>query len=207
MTSQYPNQQPYGYQAPGYQAPGSAAPSYGAYDAQAAYGYYQQPAFVPPQEPRRPGTATAAGVLGIISGSLGLVLMVMSLFIVLGLHSVADISGHYYDVESFLLLRYGYSASVLLFSLLLLIGGILVLNGKGHALLIVAVLGQVAATIFDLVIAAMAANLVGASRLNRDVLKTLSLNPFTIITAFIGIGLALANLIVALNRSTRAWRN
>ena len=186
-------------QQPGYSAPhGQTPPIYGGHT---AYGQAPSPygAFPPLGAPKRPTTATAAAVLGIISGSLGVFLALG------GLNStLADKSSSSDPIAAatswFLCL------TIIATVAGLLVCGILFLRGKGYKFLLASVIAQTVMT--ALIAAVLLAGMqfiagTRSSNFNTSVASGLVL--FTVLYGLAGLGLSISNLVLLLRPTTRQW--
>jgi hypothetical protein len=91
----------------------------------------------PPSEgDQRPGSVTAAGVIGIVLGSLGIVLRVLQVTVI----------GNYFVVDAFLTLLVPLGVIV---GLLLLVGGIEAVQGDAPRRLLLGSYGSMALTLVD----------------------------------------------------------
>ena len=186
-------------QQPGYSAPhGQTPPIYGGHT---AYGQAPSPygAFPPLGAPKRPTTATAAAVLGIVSGSLGVFLALGGLNSALKYRSSsADPIGA--ATSWFLCL------TIIAIVTGLLVCGIRFLSGKCYKLLLSSVIAQTVMTV--LIIAVL---LIGAQFFASTGSSSFSSSTATgmvVIAVFYGLaglGLPISNLVLLLRPTTRQW--
>lgn len=180
-------QQPTGYPPAGYGAvqPGYGQPTGAGYPPQAAYG--QPPYYA--AAPKRPGAATGASVLGIISGSFGLII---GFFSVIGVTGV-DLAATLLKVDNeglYVALGYINAFGTFLTAVALLASGITFLKGKGYGVLLGAGFAQLAMVTILLVMHVMT--------------ETLALAP-TILALCIGYGLAATIVFLLLSPSAKQW--
>ena len=176
MSDQYPPQQPdfppqqggstpYGQQAPQpyeQQPYGQQTPQ--PYGQQAAQPYGQQtlqpygqaslnPYGAPMAGPQRPGAVTGASVLGIVSGSLGIILGISVIVTLSAIQGVARAFGS--NVGMLLVLGYLLACGTLAAAVALLVGGIMFLKRKGYMVLLIGACGQAGLALIGLVFTAM----------------------------------------------------
>ncbi len=153
-------QQPYGQQTPqpyGQQAPqpyGQQAPQ--PYGQQALQPYGQaslNPYGAPMAGPQRPGAVTGASVLGIVSGSLGIILGISVIVTLSAIQGVARVFGS--NVGMLLVLGYLLAFGTLAAAVALLVGGIMFLKRKGYMVLLIGACGQAGLALIGLVFTAM----------------------------------------------------
>lgn len=192
-------QNPHGQQPGPHMPYGQAPPSYGYHNA--PYGQMPSPyGTIPPMGgPKRPGTATAAAVLGIISGSLGISLALRALNGILNDRSRS--SDPIADATSwFLALAFIATAAGLLAC------GILLLKGRGYKLLLASVVAQAALTIFMVV--AVLYGVQSFTGTNPSASTRSAATELMIVAAFYGaggLGLSVSNLILLLRPATKQW--
>lgn len=216
MSEPYPSGQQPGYQpSPGHppQSQGFVAPQHGGmtppgpyppqHGAHAQQGYGQPGGYAPqgygqpggylpqgygqPAAPQRPGAATGASVLGIISGSLGIIAGFFSIAVVSG----ADFVTGSADLGPILILGYIHAFGTFLTAVALLASGITFLKGKGYGVLLGAGIAQAACVTLGLVITLM---LVG------------ELNGANILGLIIGYGLAGTTIFLMLSPAAKQWK-
>lgn len=177
-------QQPTGYPPAGYGAvqPGYGQPTGAGYPPQPMYG---QAAYA--AAPVRPGSATGASVLGIVSGSLGIIAGFFALAIVSAVDTVTSSS-----FDGMLPLAYVQAAGTFITALGLFVSGITFLKGKGYGVLLVSAIAQAVLVTLGLVV-----NLTQ----NAD-----SFNGMSIVVALIGYGLAGTTIFLLLSPEAKQWR-
>lgn len=192
-------QNPYAQQ-PGHSAPHEQTPPL--YGYQTPYGQVPPPyGVVPPMGgPRRPVTATAAAILGIISGSLGI-------FIVAGALNVAISNWSRSSSDPVA------SATSLFLSLTtiaivtgLLVCGIRFLGGKGYKLLLSSVVAQAVMTTFLTAMMLYGAQFIAdmnSTSSNRSAAAGLVV--LAVFYGLVGLGLSISNVILLLRPATRLW--
>ena len=189
-----PTAQPYGQ--PAAQPYGQQAPS--PYGQQAAQPYgqpslqpYGQPAgpYGPPGS-QRPGAATGASVLGIVSGSLGIILGFIYIAALSALQAVASAFGA--SGGLYLLLRYVEAFGTFLVAVALLVSGIMFLKGKGYPVLLYGAFGQAALVMLGLI----------SSLMN----KYASTNGITYLGPIIGLGLAGFTIYLMFTPVAKQWK-
>lgn len=173
---------PYGQQPTGYPPAGYGQPAGAGYPPQAAYG--QPPYYA--AEPKRPGAATGASVLGIISGSLGIIAGFFALALVSAVDAVTD-----NQFDGLLPLMYLQAGATFLTAVALFVSGITFLKGKGYAVLLVAAICQ--------------ALLVTVGMILLFVQKE-PINGMHIFTWCIGYGLAGSTIFLLLSATAKQWR-
>ncbi|MDO5067584.1 MAG: hypothetical protein Q4D96_09930 [Propionibacteriaceae bacterium] len=213
MSEPYPSGQQPGYQpSPGYQpqqqggmSPNPYSPQQGGYSpqndayAQQAYGQpggypppgYGQPGGYAPQgygQParQRPGSATGASVLGIISGSFGIIVGFFAVLVVTGADIVTGSSQGLW-----LTLGYINAFGTFLTAVALLASGITFLKGKGYGVLLGAGIAQAACVTLGLVM---------------NLMQGADLNGAVILILIIGYGLAGTTIFLMLSPSARQWK-
>ena len=156
-------QQPYGQQAP--QPYGQQTPQ--PYGQQAAQPYGQQtlqpygqgplnPYGAPLGGPQRPGAVTGASVLGIVSGSLGIILGIIIMGTMAALQGISRVFGS--NGGMLLVIGYLLAFGTLAAAVALLVGGIMFLKGKGYMVLLIGACGQAGLALIGLIFTAMNPN-------------------------------------------------
>lgn len=135
--------------------------------------------------PQRPGSATAASVLGIVGGSLGLAFGIMMTF---GSSALFAKGGRFDAQAGVMLMLYG--LITLAAAIMLLVAGITHLKGQGHVVLTVGAAMQLLLVLFMMV----------------GMLYSGDLIPPFLIMLLIGLGLGISTLVLTYSSSTRAWR-
>ena len=218
MSEPYPSGQQPGYQpSPGFppQSQGFAAPQQGRVTPPNPYssqqgGYapqngghapqgYGQPGGYPPHgygqvhyaggpQAQRPGAATGASVLGIISGSLGIVAGFAAVIALSALQSVTSA----FNADAGILLPLGYLQAFGTFvaAVALLASGITFLKGKGYNVLLIAACAQAVLVTISLILNAMYQTLNGPN----------------ILGLIIGYGLAGTTIFLMLSPAVKQWK-
>ncbi|RRD03108.1 hypothetical protein EII34_15445 [Arachnia propionica] len=135
--------------------------------------------------PERPGSATAASVLGIIGGSLGLPFGLLMLF---GSSAAFTGSGRI-EAEAGVAVML-YSLITLAAAIMLLVTGITYLKGRGHVVLTIGAALQLLLVLFMIV----------------ALLYSGPTPPPLVLMMLIGMGLAISTLITTHTSSARVWR-
>lgn len=161
------------------------------------YGAHRQP-----EGPKRPGPATTAAVLGIISGSLGLFPAIATLLTVAKiLEEVEGDSAGPMKASITILLPSGLATTATVIALL--VAGITFLKGKGYTVLLSAVIAQLALTAFYVVIMLLALESIIWSIRNMN--SSAAGLVIIIFCALVGLGLAISNLVLLCKPATRRW--
>lgn len=211
MSDQYPPQQP-GFQpqggptSPNPYDPSSqqAAQPYGQPTPNPSYGQpaaqpYGQPTLQPygqptgpygPSGPQRPGAATGASVLGIVSGSLGIIAGFIYIAAISAIQAVASALGANGGLT--ILLSYVQAFGTFIAAVALLVGGIMFLKGKGYPVLFYGACGQAALVMLGLI----------SSLMN----KYANTNGLTYLSPIIGLGLAGFTIYLMLTPAAKQWK-
>lgn len=160
------------------------------------YGAHRQP-----EGPKRPGPATAAAVLGIISGSLGLFPAIIILLAIVRIHETEGTSAGSANIAFTILLILGLVTTATVIALL--VTGITFLRGKGYAVLLSAVIAQLALTAFYAVIMLLTINSITQPPRNTN--SEAGASVIIIFCMLIGLGLAISNLVLLRKPATRRW--
>lgn len=185
-------------QRPGHQAqfyapmPQNTAPSW-----QVPPLYGERPQF---GGPKRPGAATAAAVLGIIGGSLGLFPAIIVLLAAVEARETESTAGSE-DITFIILFTLGLATTVTVITLL--VTGITFLKGKGYAVLLSAVIAQLALAALYVAIMLLALDSIIQSMRNRS--SETGALVFIIFCILIGLGMAVNNLVLLCRPATRQW--
>ena len=181
-----PAAQPYGQQAPSpYGQP--ATQPYG----QPTLQPYGQPAGpYGPSGPQRPGAATGASVLGIVSGSLGIILGFLYIAALSALQAVASALGA--NGGLVILLRYVEAFGTFLAAVALLVSGIMFLKGKGYPVLLYGAFAQAGLALISLI----------SSLMN----KYANTNGITYLGPIIGLGLAGFTIYLMFTPVAKQWK-
>ena len=153
----------------------------------------------PPQVggPKRPGPATAAAALGIISGSLGLFPAIIVLLAATRVHETERAPG-LANITFIILLALGLATTFTVITLLA--SGITFLKGKSYTVLLSAVIAQLTLTAFYVVIMLLALNSMRIRKSETGILVII------IFCTLIGLGLAISNLVLLHKPATRQWQ-
>ena len=176
------------------------------WQAQPPYGYG-----IPPQPfpyaapgPKRPGPATAAGVLGIVSGSLGLIVFLGTLTTLAGIQGRAE-AGYYGDLDSLMVLLGSIQPlGILATAVALLVTGITFLKRTGYTVLFVAACAQAILTLLSLAISTIDLNLSGTMRVDPNG----AMGGYLVVTLFrglIGLSLALTTIVLLRKPEVKQW--
>ena len=153
-----------------------------------------------PGGPKRPGPATAAAVLGIISGSLGLFPAIIVLLAAVKVRETESAAGSA-DITFIILFTLGLATTVTVITLL--VTGITFLKGKGYAVLLSAVIAQLALAALYVAIMLLALDSIIQSMRNRS--SETGALVFIIFCILIGLGMAVSNLVLLCKPATRQW--
>jgi len=211
MSDQYPPQQP-GFQpqggptSPNPYDPSSqqASQPYGQPTPNPSYGQsaaqpYGQPTLQPygqpagpygPSGPQRPGAATGASVLGIVSGSLGIIAGFIYIAAISAIQAVASALGANGGLT--ILLSYVQAFGTFIAAVALLVGGIMFLKGKGYPVLLYGAFGQAALVMLGLI----------SSLMN----KYANTNGLTYLSPIIGLGLAGFTIYLMFTPAAKQWK-
>jgi len=173
-----PAAQPYGQQAPS------------PYGQPAAQPYGQPAGPYGPSGPQRPGAATGASVLGIVSGSLGIILGFLYIAALSALQAVASALGA--NGGLVILLRYVEAFGTFLAAVALLVSGIMFLKGKGYPVLLYGAFAQAGLALISLI----------SSLMN----KYTSTNGLTYLSPVIGLGLAGFTIYLMFTPVAKQWK-
>jgi hypothetical protein len=160
-----------------------------------------------PGGPKRPGPATAAAVLGIISGSLGLFPAIIVLLAAVRMHETErdfrSMNGAFI-ILLILALATAFAVITLLVAVItLLVAGITFLTGRGYTVLLSAVITQLTLTVVYAVIMLLALDSIFQSMRNRSSEFGAVVSIMSCIV--IGLGLAVSTLVMMRRPATRQW--
>ena len=187
--------QPYGQPTPNPSYGQSAAQPYG----QQAPSPYGQPAAQPygqpagpygPSGPQRPGAATGASVLGIVSGSLGIIAGFIYIAAISAIQAVASALGANGGLT--ILLSYVQAFGTFIAAVALLVGGIMFLKGKGYPVLLYGAFAQAGLALISLI----------SSLMN----KYANTNGITYLGPIIGLGLAGFTIYLMFTPAAKQWK-
>lgn len=182
------------------QSPYEAAPY-----AQQPMGAYPSMAYPQAMGPTRPGTATAASVLGIISGGLGLI---VSILVIIGTSAIDTATSRTVledALGTLMTINYLIGFGVLITAVALLTTGITFLKGKGYGILLGAAIAQAVLTFFnDIIYPLILPGILGID--SSDIPSSLKFNGGTVFNLLIGLGLAFATMILLANAASKNWR-
>lgn len=150
--------------------------------------------------PKRPGSATAAAVLGIIGGSLGLFPAIIVLLAAVKVRETESTAGSA-DITFIILFTLGLATTVTVITLL--VTGITFLKGKGYAVLLSAVTAQLALAALYVAIMLLALDSIIQSMRNRS--SETGALVIIIFCILIGLGMAVSNLALLRKPATRQW--
>ena len=150
--------------------------------------------------PKRPGPATAAAVLGIIGGSLGLFPAIIVLLAAVRMHETErafrSMNGAFIIL---LLLALATAFAVIT----LLVAGITFLTGRGYTVLLSAAITQLTLTVLYAVIMLLALDSIFQSMRNRSSESGAVVSIMSCIV--VGLGLAVSTLVILRRPATRQW--
>ncbi len=187
--------QPYGQPTPNPSYGQSAAQPYGQpaaqpYGQQAPSPYGQPAGPYGPSGPQRPGAATGASVLGIVSGSLGIIAGFIYIAAISAIQAVASALGANGGLT--ILLSYVQAFGTFIAAVALLVGGIMFLKGKGYPVLLYGAFGQAALVMLGLI----------SSLMN----KYANTNGLTYLSPIIGLGLAGFTIYLMFTPAAKQWK-
>ena len=207
--SQQPYQQPYSQQP--YQQPYSQQP-YGQqpYGQQALQPYAQalfDPYSAAPAGPRRPGPATGASVLGIVSGSLGIIIGLASIALLGVLQSATNV---FPNLGLLTTINYIQAFGTFITAVALLVSGIMFLKGKGYQILFIGACAQAVLTLMSFIVRLFLPELLGVSKMPSQITpavnSALAIGPYEIFVLLIGIGLAGFTMYLMFTPAARQWK-
>jgi len=153
-----------------------------------------------PGGPKRPGPATAAAVLGIISGSLGLFPAIIVLLAAVRMH---ETERDFRSMNGAFIILLILALATAFAVITLLVTGITFLKGKGYAVLLSAVIAQLAFAALYVAIMLLALDSIIQSMRNRS--SETGALVFIIFCILIGLGMAVSNLVLLCKPATRQW--
>lgn len=157
------------------------------------------------QKPKRPGAATGAGVLGIVGGSLGVIAFFRAASRAVNLREKAY-GGYYGDLgEVMASLGTLQVFGVLAAMIALLVAGITFLSRHGYMVLFVSAVAQAVLSVLGMVLTFLDANLMGYSRIDPSGAAGAVIA--TVIFEMIGVGMAVAILILLCRPAVKQWKN
>ena len=229
QTQQFYEQQPYGQQAPqpyeqpsygqqpysqqpyGQQPYGQQPYSQQPYGQQAPQPPYAQALFNPysaaPTGPRRPGPATGASVLGIVSGSLGIIIGFASIAALAILQSATSM---FPNLGLLTTINYIQAFGTFITAVALLVSGIMFLKGKGHQILFIGACVQAGLTLMSFIVRLFMPELLGVkqmpSQISPAVNSALAIGPYEIFVLLIGVGLAGFTIYLMFTPAAKQWK-
>jgi len=153
-----------------------------------------------PGGPKRPGPATAAAVLGIISGSLGLFPAIIVLLAAVRMH---ETERDFRSMNGAFIILLILALATAFAVITLLVTGITFLKGKGYAVLLSAVIAQLALAALYVAIMLLALDSIIQSMRNRS--SETGALVIIIFCILIGLGMAVSNLVLLCRPATRQW--
>ena len=219
QTQQFYEQQPYGQQAPQpYEQPSYGQQPYSQqpygqqpYGQQVPQPPYAQALFNPysaaPTGPRRPGPATGASVLGIVSGSLGIIIGFASIAALAILQSATSM---FPNLGLLTTINYIQAFGTFITAVALLVSGIMFLKGKGYQILFIGACAQAVLTLMSFIVRLFLPELLGVSKLPSQISpavnSALAIGPYEIFVLLIGIGLAGFTMYLMFTPAARQWK-
>ena len=198
-------QQPYGQQPYGQQPYGQQL-----YGQQALQPYAQalfDPYSAAPAGPRRPGPATGASVLGIVSGSLGIIIGFASIAALAILQSATSM---FPNLGLLTTINYIQAFGTFITAVALLVSGIMFLKGKGYQILFIGACAQAVLTLMSFIVRLLLPELLGVSKLPSQISpavnSALAIGPYEIFVLLIGIGLAGFTMYLMFTPAARQWK-
>lgn len=148
----------------------------------------------------RPGQATGASVLAIISGSLGLILGIIAIVGISALQGASALLGG--SLGTILVLRSLQAFAIFFTAVALLASGIMFLKGSGHKILFAAAIAQAVLTILDPII-----SWIGAAQISTELANaaTSTSAMWTFFVIVVGLGLAGTTIFLVQSPQARAW--
>ena len=183
-----PAAQPYGQQAPNPYGQPSLQP-------------YGQP--VGPYGPQRPGPATGASVLGIVSGGLGIIAGFFAIAFVSTFQGLGSLAA---NLGLLVTLSYIQAFGTFIAAVALLVGGIMFLKGKGYPVLLYGAFGQAALTLLNLLIRLFLPQILGLNSLPSVVSSSIGLDGGTVLNALIGFGLSGSTIYLLFTPVAKRWK-
>lgn len=153
-----------------------------------------------PGGPKRPGPATAAAVLGIISGSLGLFPAIIVLLAAVRMH---ETERDFRSMNGAFIILLILALATAFAVITLLVAGITFLTGRGYTVLLSAVITQLTLTVVYAVIMLLALDSIFQSMRNRSSEFGAVVSIMSCIV--IGLGLAVSTLVMMRRSATRQW--
>ena len=150
--------------------------------------------------PKRPGPATAAAVLGIISGSLGLFPAIIVLLAAVRMH---ETERDFRSMNGAFIILLILALATAFAVITLLVAGITFLTGRGYTVLLSAVITQLTLTVVYAVIMLLALDSIFQSMRNRSSEFGAVVSIMSCIV--IGLGLAVSTLVMMRRPATRQW--
>ena len=228
MTEQYPSNpafpgpdyqphqvphQPGGVPSDQGQPPGHAHPHDMQWPQPYGQPYGQQAPYGPvyglvPQKPSRPGNVTAASVLGIVSGGLGIFVGIFAITFTSGFHSLVTAFGTSSGLSVLLVLSYIEAFGTFITAVALLASGITFFKGKGGAVLLIGAVSQAAMAMLFLMILLLIPQLLDFGSLPSRGIQSVpsGINGLTLFAATVGLGLAGSIIGLLFSPTVRSWQ-
>jgi hypothetical protein len=153
-----------------------------------------------PSGPKRPGSATAAAVLGIIGGSLGLF---PAIIVLLAAAKVYETERAFRSMNGTFIILLILALATAFAVITLLVAGITFLRGRGYTVLLSAVITQLTLTALYVVIMLLALDSIFQTMRNRNSESGAVVIIMSCI--LIGLGLAVSTLVMMRRPATRQW--
>lgn len=161
-----------------------------------------------PQKPRRPGNATAASVLGIVGGGMGIFAGFFAIAFTSSFQSMATLLGTSPGLSVLLVLSYVEAFGTFITAVALLTSGITFLKGKGGAVLLLGAASQAAMALLFPAILLLIPQLLDLDSLTSRGIQQLTSGFSGLILFAVIVGLGLAGSIISLlfSPTVRSWR-
>ena len=194
-----PYGQPYGQQAP---------QPYGQLYGQQVLQPYGPVYGLVPQKPSRPGNVTAASVLGIVSGGLGIFVGIFAITFTSGFHSLVTAFGTSSGLSVLLVLSYVEAFGTFITAVALLASGITFFKGKGGTVLLISAVSQAAMAMLFLMILLLIPQLLDFGSLPSRGIQSVpsGINGLTLFAATVGLGLAGSIIGLLFSPTVRSWQ-
>lgn len=186
----------------------SYAQPYGQFYGQQFPQPYEPVYFPVPQKPRRPGNATAASVLGIVGGGMGIFMGFFAITFTSSFQGAVAFIGASPGLSALLVLSYIEAFGTFLTAVALLTSGITFLKGKGGAVLLISAVSQAAMALLFPTILLMIPQLLDLDNYtNRGVQQlTSAFSGLILLAVIVGLGLAASIIGLLLSPTARSWR-
>ena len=161
-----------------------------------------------PQKPSRPGNVTAASVLGIVSGGLGIFVGIFAITFTSGFHSLVTAFGPSSGLSVLLVLSYVEAFGTFITAVALLASGITFFKGKGGTVLLIGAVSQATMAMLFLMILLLIPQLLDFGSLPSRGIQSVpsGINGITLFAATVGLGLAGSIIGLLFSPTVRSWQ-